>query len=117
MRSTQIIKIDDNDSGRSAMPRRLPAKDQVIGIDDVHAHEGSSISGRHHAGRDHTHALFRAASHSFLDNIVAFSSPVRAWNCSETGRQRMARKPRDVVANFEQVVTLEALATIGGPDG
>src|SRR5271163_486930 len=42
----------------------------------------SSISGRHHAARNHTHALLRRQSHSSLDNNMAFSSRSRARNCS-----------------------------------
>src|SRR5258708_21487046 len=31
---------------------------------------GSSVLGRHRAARDHTHALFRTQSHSFLANAA-----------------------------------------------
>src|SRR6266851_5084352 len=58
---------------------------------------GPPYPGRHHAARDHTHALFRTASHSFLDNIVAFLSQTGAWNSSqETPADRAS--PRELVA-------------------
>jgi hypothetical protein len=40
------------------------------------------VSGRHHAARDHTHALFAGRRHLFPDNVLALSRPARAQNCS-----------------------------------
>src|SRR5665213_2630311 len=58
---------------------------------------GSSIPGRHHAGRDHTHALFCTSSHWFLDKIVALFSRMPAQNCSVNAQiQHLARLPIDV---------------------
>src|ERR1700732_4896257 len=43
---------------------------------------GVSCWRRPSADGDHTHALVAAQSHSFPDNLVALSGPIRAWHCS-----------------------------------
>jgi hypothetical protein len=87
-RCAQLVERGDNDLVLARLSRRFAAVEQLIFIDDVNAHEGSSLPSRRHAGRDHTHALLRTASHSFRDNIVAFSSPAGAWNCFTGNRSR-----------------------------
>ena len=44
--------------------------------------------GRHHAARDHTHALFRTQSHSFLANGATLFGDRR--QCSHTAVEELA---------------------------